>query len=123
MSRHSAYAGGTGRGGRHEGRLGDIYNAVATWEEILIPLKWKIDHYEGQITYWKRPNKDAIGHSALTNYGGMDKLFNFSSSVNLPIGKPLNKFYVYTMLYHNGDYPQSLNAIHNFLIMKGGYDE
>src|SRR5262249_2960049 len=56
------------------GRPGDLFNARATWEEILSPHGWtKVFERNGEA-YWRRPSKDR-GISATTNYQGSDLLY------------------------------------------------
>ena len=67
-------------------RPGDIFNAVATWEDVLILRRDADDrailHSEADgVGYWTRPGKKASeGYSATTNALGTDRLINFSSN-------------------------------------------
>lgn len=97
----------------HREKVGDMFNAVAKWEDILLPLQWTIAGYEGSKTYWTRPNKTE-GISATTGYGDSDTLYVFSTNAPLPPSPPAyNKFYAYTLLYHGGDYKQAIQTINH----------
>ena len=67
-------------------RPGDIFNAVATWEDVLIARRDADDrailHSEADgVGHWTRPGKKASeGCSATTNALGTDRLINFSSN-------------------------------------------
>ena len=88
-----------------DAKPGDIYNALATWEEVLVPLGWKpIGHIKSHgIQYWKRPGKDE-GVSASTNWGDHDLLIPFTTSTELEARKGYTKFKALTFLQYNGDY-------------------
>ena len=50
-------------------RPGDVFNAKATWSEILQPHGWTCIGQRGEVTLWKRPGKRERGWSATTGYG------------------------------------------------------
>jgi len=89
--------------GGHDDRPGDRFNATATWEQILTPNGWVVDHHQGEETHWRRPGKER-GSSATTNHDGNDLFYCFSSN-----GHPFEsdtgyeKFTAYTLLNHPGD--------------------
>lgn len=88
-----------------DAKTGDIFNALATWEEVLEPLGWK---KVGQVNkkgiqYWKRPNK-SDGISASTNWDNYDLLIPFTTSTALQTGKGYTKFGALTALQYNGDF-------------------
>ena len=87
-----------------KGRPGDIYNAHASWEEILIPHGWKKLYETAEGTaYWRRPGKDS-GISASTNFNGWGLFFPFTTSTELEQFKGYTKFNLYTQLNHKGDF-------------------
>src|SRR4029450_11363994 len=80
---HERTAGGT--------RPGDLFNACATWEEILEPHGWvKVFERNGE-TYWRRPEK-ARGVSATTNYADSGLLYVFSTSTAFDSERGYAKF-------------------------------
>jgi hypothetical protein len=92
---------------RQEGdplRVGDDFNARATWDEILVG--WKKGKRVGDRQHWGRPNKDK-GTSATTSD---NVLCCFSTSTPLPhfdheSGKgAVDKFGAYVWLHHGGDF-------------------
>lgn len=87
-------------------RPGDDFNLRATWSDILIPQGWTNFGNRGNEILWTRPGKDGRdGHSASTGYADdADRLYVWSTSAGLPSETPMSKFYVYTQLYHNGDF-------------------
>ncbi len=87
-------------------RPGDDFNACATWDEVLIPYGWQIDHVAKDETYWIRPGKTA-GISATTNYAGSDKLVVFSTSTLFETDTSYSKFAAYAVLKHGGDFSKA----------------
>lgn len=80
----------------------DDYRNRTTWREILEPAGWVFSHRDAEHDYWVRPGKSkAEGISASTIEDG--PLYNWSSSVALPIQVGLSKGAVYAHLYHGGD--------------------
>lgn len=84
-------------------RPGDDFNARATWEEILEPHGWRKIHQRGDITRWRRPEKD-IGVSATTNWQGSDLLYVFSTSTPFEAERGYSKWRAYAILNHAGDF-------------------
>lgn len=84
-------------------RPGDTFNRTHTWEEILIPAGWSIDHEgaDGE-TYWTRPGKDE-GVSGTSNYQDSGLFYVFTTSTEFEAGRGYDKFGVFTRLHHNGD--------------------
>jgi hypothetical protein len=85
-------------------RPGDIFNVMASWDDVLIPLGWrKVHQTSSQTTYWCRPGK-RDGISASTNHKGYDLFFCFSESVpELTTRKGYTKFSLLTALKYGGD--------------------
>lgn len=87
-------------------RPGDIFNARATWEEILEPHGWvKVYDHAGK-GYWRRPGKER-GISATTNYADSDFLYVFSTSTDFESERGYSKFSAFTLLNHNGDFEKA----------------
>ncbi len=91
------------------GRPGDDYNTRATWDDILTPRGWTRapGHYGHDRIGWVRPGKQAGQGISATSGGaddGIDRLYVFSSSTELPTEKPLTKFAALAWLDHGGDY-------------------
>lgn len=103
------------------GRPGDIFNALATWEDILYPLGWtKVGNANRNgIQYWRRPGKKD-GVSASTNWKGYDLFFPFTTSVGeLNQLKGYTKFNLLATLKYNGDYQRTAKelVIENYRIV------
>jgi putative DNA primase/helicase len=86
---------------------GDDFNERASWEDSWFTGQgWQITQRlrDGEI-FWTRPGKDPRdGHSASTGYrGDADCLYIWSSSTELPIETPLNKFFIYAHYHFSGD--------------------
>ena len=91
-------------------RPGDIYNAKATWDQILEPRGWAFISGDK----WWRPGKDRGTISATTNYEGCDCLFIFSDAPEIPPLKPreaYSKFRAYAVLEHGGDFTEAARAV------------
>ena len=89
-------------------RPGSLFNAQASWEEILKPHGWVyVGEGEQDESFWLRPG----GHSnwsASTNYEGTDLLYVFSTEAEpFEAETAYSKFAAYTMLNHDGDYAAS----------------
>lgn len=104
-------------GGR---RPGDDYNARTSWDDILLPAGWRKAHRMGAGWAWRRPGKTDAGISATTGQSadGVDRLYVFSTSTDLPTETPLTKFHAYTLLQHHGDHRAAARAL-----LAGGYGE
>jgi putative DNA primase/helicase len=85
-------------------RPGDIYNARATWDDILVPQGWTRLGPIGSGWLWRRPGKNR-GQSATTgtrpDIG--DNLYVFTSSTEFETEQPYDKFGAYALLHHGGD--------------------
>lgn len=92
--------------------VGDYFNKVAIWEDILIPHGWVKLFNRNNVTFWKRPNKKK-GISATTNWNDSDILYLFTSSDAHLDQKGYQKFTVFVKLYHDGNYK---NAIEDIII-------
>jgi hypothetical protein len=88
-----------------KGRPGDIFNALARWEDVLIPLGWaKVGGKENGIVYWRRPGKKD-GISASTNWKGYNLFFPYTTSVDgLQQLKGYTKFHLLCVLKYDGNF-------------------
>ena len=94
------------------GRPGDMFNALASWEDILIPLGWtKVGYDYNGKQFWRRPGK-RDGISASTNWKNYNLFFCYSSSVpELDIKKGYSKFSLLTALKYGGDYKKASKSL------------
>jgi len=84
-------------------RPGDDYRERTDWRDVIGPAGWQAVYQKGDVTYWRRPSKEA-GISASTGHCG-DKLYVFST--NAPPFEARNaysQFAAYTLLNHAGDF-------------------
>lgn len=106
-------------------RPGDLFNANATWAEILTPHGWVAVHVDKGITYWRRPGKSS-GISASTNYADSDLFYCFSTSSEFDSERGYSKFSAYVLLDHNGDYKKAAKVLraqgYNAPTAEGGGD-
>jgi hypothetical protein len=91
---------------------GDIYNALATWAEVLMPLGWTTvgPLRNTGVQYWRRPGKKD-GVSASTNWGDYDLLIPFTTSTDLIQFKGYTKFNALASLQYNGDYKKTAREL------------
>ncbi len=96
-------------------RPGDIFNARATWAEVLEPHGWTFVYERGELTFWKRPGKTTQGISASTGMRskcGQSLLHVFTTNGGaLSDEHNYSKFSAYTILNHNGDFSASAKAL------------
>ena len=94
------------------GRPGDIFNALATWEQVLEPLGWaKVGRGLSGVQFWRRPGK-TDGISASTNWNDYDLFFPYTTSVDgLSQKKGYTKFNLYATLQHEGNYKNAAKAL------------
>lgn len=88
------------------GRPGDIFNALATWEDVLIPAGWT----RVGKRYWRRPGKTE-GISASTDWNDYGLFFAFTSSTSLETLKGYTKFSLLAHLKYDGDYKATARAL------------
>lgn len=98
------------------GRPGDIFNALATWEDVLLPLGWTKAGYArpGGTQYWKRPGKKANDGSisASTGYKGYDLFFAYTKFYpELDQLKGYTKFNLLATLKYGGDYKTAARSL------------
>lgn len=86
-------------------RPGDLFNARATWAEILEPIGWRL---EGPGR-WIRPGGKRA--SAVEIING-ERLYAVSSNVpGLELEKSYNKFSVYALLTHGGNFQNATREL------------
>ncbi len=91
---------------------GDIYNALVSWAEVLIPLGWTTVgplRHTG-VQYWRRPGKKD-GVSASTNWNDYDLLIPFTTSTDLIQFKGYTKFNALATLEYGGDYHKTAKEL------------
>jgi putative DNA primase/helicase len=94
----------------HTNRPGDDFNERGDVRPILIANRWTMLINVEEKEYWRRPGKDK-GVSATFNYIP-DKFYVFSSNAYpFEPGKAYDKFSVYTLLAHNGDYKAAVKEL------------
>jgi len=91
-------------------RPGDVFNAVATWDDILTPHGWVLVFQRGGVGYWRRPGKNE-GISATTNWGGYDYFYPFTSSTQFDEERGYTRFSVYAHLEHGGNFAEAARAL------------
>ena len=103
-----------------EAKPGDIFNALATWDDVLLPLGWTKVGQPTQMgrQFWRRPGK-TDGISASTNYKGYDLMFCYSSSVDMKQHKGHRKFSALVSLKYGGDPQKAARALVLESINKG----
>ena len=93
------------------GKPSDKLNLMV-WEDILEPKDWTIDHVSGSVIYWRKPNSTKGNHHATTGYGQTDVFYCFSTDAPpFESEQSYNRFACYTLLYHNGDFRKSADAL------------
>lgn len=93
-----------------DGRPGDEYNETATWPDVLIKHGWTKVFIRNDQTFWRRPGKD-VGVSATTNYASADLFYPFTTSTVFKAGRGYNKFAVFAILGHSGDFSAAAKAL------------
>jgi hypothetical protein len=88
------------------------------WSSILENGGWEEDVQKRDrngTRYWGRPGKDVKdGHSATTGHAeDRNRMWNFSDAAGLPAGESMTKHFVYTLLYHDGDWGASRKALYD----------
>jgi len=84
---------------------GDLFEAKATWAQILQPKGWR----QSAPGRWVRPGGKR--DSAMEILGGK-KLWCFSSSVGeLPFEQAVSKFATYAMLHHEGNFQKAAKQL------------
>ncbi len=95
---------------------GQDFERRGDWLELLKPHGWTVIRHRGDVTHWQRPGKPGKGISATTGHCG-DKLYVFSSNAApFDSGRVYNKFGVYAILEHGGNFSEAARALR-----KAGY--
>ena len=92
-------------------RPGDLFNASARWEDILLPHGWQLVRKINEASQWRRPGKKGPGISATSNYAGNDLLYVFSTATLFDPERGYTKFAAYTLLEHAGDFAAAARAL------------
>ena len=94
------------------GRPGDIFNALASWDDVLIPLGWtRVGQARSSGTqFWRRPGK-RDGISASTGWNGYNLFFAYTTSTELENMKGYTKFRLLTMLKYGGDFKEAARQL------------
>ena len=92
-------------------RPGDLFNQLASWDEILSPHGWTLAHTIDGSGQWRRPGKRGPGISATTNYRGSELLYVFSTSTLFEAERGYTKFTAYALLEHGGDFLAAARAL------------
>ncbi|ROL55826.1 hypothetical protein D9V84_10460 [Bacteroidetes/Chlorobi group bacterium Naka2016] len=96
-----------------DGRPGDIFNRQGDIKRILERHGWTLVRQIGEKEFWRRPGKEGREWSATFNFIP-NKFYVFSSNA-----KPFepfhcyDKFSVYTLLEHNGDFRAAAKELAN----------
>lgn len=96
-----------------DGRPGDVFNALASWEDVLYPLGWtKVGHAHSSGTqFWRRPGKKE-GISASTNWKDYNLFFPYTTHYSeLTIKKGYTKFHLLSALKYGGDFKEAAKAL------------
>lgn len=95
----------------HGYRPGDDFNRRAAWHPILEPYGWVPVRHQGEVTYWRRPSKDA-GISATTNYESTGLLYVFSTNAPpFEADTAYTPFAAYALLAHHGDFVRAAQIL------------
>lgn len=89
---------------------GNDYRNRTTWPEVLEPHGWKAVYTKNDVTYWRRPGKRE-GISGSTNYHESDLFYPWSTSTEFEADRGYNRFSVYTILEHGGDFSAAARAL------------
>lgn len=93
------------------GRPGDIFNQIATWDQILLRAGWhKIGENADGKAYWRRPGKKE-GISATTNFDNTEMFYPFTTSTEFESRKGYSKFAVFAHLFFNADYSAAAKSL------------
>ncbi|MCU0414179.1 MAG: bifunctional DNA primase/polymerase, partial [Ignavibacteriaceae bacterium] len=91
-------------------RPGDAFNEQGDVSGELKEFGWTLVGYQGNKELWRRPGKEK-GISATFNYI-KDKLYCFSTnSFPFESGRTYDRFAVYTLLKHGGDFREAAKAL------------
>lgn len=87
----------------NSGKPGDDWACKTDFIGYLESHGWQVDKVVGEIVLLRRPGKER-GCSASWNYGGLKRLYVWSSSTELPMGQLLKPFAVKAYLEHDGNF-------------------
>lgn len=89
---------------------GEAFNERASWQSVLGPHGWVLDHESEGTGFWRRPGK-AAGVSATTNHNGNDTLYVFTDATVLKQSGSYSKFGAFTALEHAGDWTAATRTL------------
>lgn len=92
-------------------RPGDLFNQLASWDEILCPHGWVPVRMASGAVQWRRPGKTGPGISATTNYAERDLLYVFSTATAFEPERSYTKFAAYALLEYRGDFAAAARAL------------
>lgn len=85
-------------------RPGDLFNQKGDIKSYLERHGWKLIHSSGAKEFWQRPGKESRDWSATFNFIP-NKFYVFSTNASpFEPERAYDKFSVYTLLEHNGDF-------------------
>ena len=84
--------------------IAEAFAGACAWDEILTRHGIQKISDRSQEQYWRKPNSSDGGHHATTNYEGSDVFYVFSTDFPPFDSTAYNKFEVYALLNHNGDF-------------------
>lgn len=92
-------------------RPGDVFNEQGDIRPILERHGWRLVHSSGQKEFWQRPGKSGRSWSATFNFIP-NKFYVFSSNAYpFEPDRSYDKFSVYALLEHNGDFSRAARAL------------
>lgn len=91
-------------------RPGDDFNERATWDSIFSPVGWKLIHGTPEKGRWRKPGATDPGHHATTGECG-DRFYCFSTAAAPLDVRAYDKFSVYALLNHGGDFKAAARAL------------
>lgn len=94
----------------NSGKPGDDWASKNDFIEFIKDHDWTVDKVIGECVLLRRPGKTS-GCSASWNYGGLGRLFVWSSSTELPTEKLIKPFAVKAYLEHDGDFKACAMAL------------
>lgn len=99
-------------------RPGDIYNASATWDDVLCPHGWRIVGHKAGMTLWQHPQSESGSHSAATGWhtaAGNDVLIVYSNRTVfrtvLNDHQTYTKFQAFAVLNCDGDLKEAARRL------------
>ncbi|GHP00755.1 hypothetical protein KSF_108020 [Reticulibacter mediterranei] len=97
-------------------RPGDLFmnDPTVTWESLLVgwDISEPIQNGDGHLErYLRHPGKVGPGPSCTLNADGTNRLYVFSPSVGLPVGRYYTRFEFYAYWHWSGDFKEASRAL------------